>query len=828
MNISKLTKKIKDFTKFKEYNAFYRRYFSNKNFKKYSDFAKYTKKSFINKMILYESSAGKSIEGNPYALFRYLLNNPDYGSFTHVWSITRLSDNSIINKYKKYKNVKFVKKNSKEHIKYLAKSKYVISDSTLPDYYFRREGQVYVNCWSDTPLNAIGKDNELNISKQGSIQRNLLNASYLIYPNRYSIDKLLKAYDINTLVNGCILDTGHPRVDFLYTADKTRLKDILNISKLDKVILYVPQLNEKLNTELYTEYLINNIEFLKDKLNGKYKFIVKLPMKLSKFVTGSLKDLIVPDDIDINELLSIVDILITNSSISFDFLKTKKPIIYFIDDRIDEFNSYLPLEELPGPLCHNANEIMDTINDIKSISKKYKNKYSIAIERFSYNDDGNACKRAVDSIFNKIEKYADNTRNLKKKILFYPGILKTNGITSSFSNLLDNIDYEKYDVSVLVYPISKNNEHYEDIKTNLKKLNKNANIIYMSHGFNFLRGEYYYHDFIMKNGIAEDITDKIPEDLYIREIKRLLGNTRFDIFVDFGGYDKIITLLFALSDIKTKCIYLHNNMVREYELRFKSLSVTFDLYKYYDKLITVSEDSKQENSVNFKEYGMDIDDKLIHVTNSIDYNTIIKKSSSGKVVTVNSAPYYFTQYVKDDFFVDLNGIAAPLKSNVNFIAVGRLSPEKDHKKLLTAFSSVLKTHTNVKLYIIGDGPLKESLINFADDIGILYNVIFTGNLFNPYWLLDKCDCMVHSSNYEGQGIVILEALVLGKNVISTDIAGPRKILQGGYGKLVDNSAEALAEAMIKFIEEGMSSKPFDYVKYNETAMNQFYEEVCGE
>ena len=269
-------------------------------------------------------------------------------------------------------------------------------------------------------------------------------------------------------------------------------------------------------------------------------------------------------------------------------------------------------------------------------------------------------------------------------------------------------------------------------------------------------------------------------------------------------------------------------MVGEFKLRFKSLRVTFDLYRYYNKLITVSEDSKKENSVNFKEYGMDLDDKLTYVNNTLDHETIIKNSLSGKVSEINNIQYYFNRYIKNDLSLDLRGIVAPLDNNINFISIGRLSPEKDHKKLLTAFSKVFEYHDNVKLYILGDGPLKEDLINFADDIRILDQVIFTGNLDNPHWLLNSCNCFVLSSNYEGQGIVILEALVLGKSVISTDIFGPRGILKGGYGKLVANNTEALAEAMIEFIEEGMDSKPFDYLKYNKIAMNQFYKEVYDE
>lgn len=834
MNISKLTNKIETIRKFEEMplyfskhiNPYLSKYFSNIEFKKYSKFAIYAKKSLINKSVLYESSLGDSIEGNAYALFEFLLNDPNHANFNHIWALNNLNDfKCILNKYKNYDNVKFVEIGSEQYIKYLARSKYVISDSTFPDYYFRRKGQVYINCWSNTPFNVMGKHEKLDPEMQGKIQRNFLNASFLIHPNDYSINQVLSAYDVINLVEGNILDIGHPRTDLLFRVDESRLKNDLNISESDKVILYAPEWDRKVNLELYVAELINNIEDFNKDFAGTYKFIVKLSIRLHKLIPDSLKHLIV-SDIDVNELLAITDILITNSSISFDFLSTNKPIIYFVDD-FDEFNSFISLDQLPGPLCYNTAQVRKTVHKLDFITKEYENRYEKAIKKFNYNNDGNVCKRIFDAVFNgKLDERQYKFNNNKKNILFYPGSLKTNGITSSFSNLLNNFDYEYFNVYVIVYFLNKKKENYDDIINNLRKLNKNAKIIYISKGFNFLPKEYYYHNFIFKNGIPDAIKTNIPKNLYNREIRRLMGNTRFDIFIDFGGYDRYISLLFAFSKIPKKCIYLHSNMVEEYKLRFKTLSVIFDLYEYYDKLVTVSEDSKKANSANFKDYGINLDDKLTYVHNTIDFVSILEKAEQGKVFNYNSVQYYLKNYVKNDYLIDIDGIAAPLKNNINFIAIGRISPEKDHKKLLIAFSKVLKYYGNIMLYILGDGPLKESLINFAENIGISDKVIFTGHIKNPYWLLNKCQCMVQSSNYEGQPIVILEAMALGKNIISTDIKGPRKMLQGGYGQLVDNNADSLAKGMIDFIEDSIDIKYFDHQKYNKLAMDQFYKEVC--
>jgi CDP-glycerol glycerophosphotransferase len=68
----------------------------------------------------------------------------------------------------------------------------------------------------------------------------------------------------------------------------------------------------------------------------------------------------------------------------------------------------------------------------------------------------------------------------------------------------------------------------------------------------------------------------------------------------------------------------------------------------------------------------------------------------------------------------------------------------------------------------------------------------------------------------------MEALVLGKNVISTDIVGPKAFLQQGYGYLVEESEDAIAEGMCKFIEGTLPTpKFFDAEEFNQNAINEF-------
>ncbi|RAX29283.1 UNVERIFIED_CONTAM: teichoic acid biosynthesis protein, partial [Escherichia coli] len=73
--------------------------------------------------------------------------------------------------------------------------------------------------------------------------------------------------------------------------------------------------------------------------------------------------------------------------------------------------------------------------------------------QFCSYDDGNACQRLIKAIFRTTLKTTPshaNSEKQKTKLLFYPGGLKNNGITTSMLNLLENIDYVKYDVTLMV------------------------------------------------------------------------------------------------------------------------------------------------------------------------------------------------------------------------------------------------------------------------------------------------------------------------------------------------------------------------------------------
>lgn len=100
--------------------------------------------------------------------------------------------------------------------------------------------------------------------------------------------------------------------------------------------------------------------------------------------------------------------------------------------------------------------------------------------------------------------------------------------------------------------------------------------------------------------------------------------------------------------------------------------------------------------------------------------------------------------------------------------VGRLSYPKNHKFLLQVFNQFLKIHEEAVLMLIGDGELKNEIVEEAKSLGILEKVIFMGNRQDVYELLQTMDLFCLTSYYEGFGIVNLEAQAAGLPCVVSD------------------------------------------------------------
>jgi glycosyltransferase involved in cell wall biosynthesis len=139
------------------------------------------------------------------------------------------------------------------------------------------------------------------------------------------------------------------------------------------------------------------------------------------------------------------------------------------------------------------------------------------------------------------------------------------------------------------------------------------------------------------------------------------------------------------------------------------------------------------------------------------------------------------------------------------VAVGRLSPEKDHATLIRACSR-LDPGMPWRLEIAGTGPQQGSLEALVHDLGLGDRVRLVGFISDPFTLLRRATVAVSSSRFEGFGNAIVEALACGTPVVSTDCPyGPREILAAGqFGALVPVGD---ADAMARAISHALTAEP---------------------
>ena len=139
-----------------------------------------------------------------------------------------------------------------------------------------------------------------------------------------------------------------------------------------------------------------------------------------------------------------------------------------------------------------------------------------------------------------------------------------------------------------------------------------------------------------------------------------------------------------------------------------------------------------------------------------------------------------------------------------FVNVARHARQKNLPLLLRAFRRYVDGGGSGTLVQIGEGPETGALVRLATDLRLHDKVRFLGHVANPFPQMAAATALVLSSEEEGFGLVLVEAMALGVPVISTDCpGGPAEILEGGRAGLLvpTGDADAIAAAMRQVADE---------------------------
>jgi glycosyltransferase involved in cell wall biosynthesis len=135
--------------------------------------------------------------------------------------------------------------------------------------------------------------------------------------------------------------------------------------------------------------------------------------------------------------------------------------------------------------------------------------------------------------------------------------------------------------------------------------------------------------------------------------------------------------------------------------------------------------------------------------------------------------------------------------------IARLNPQKGHTYLLAAFAKVVESLPEARLLIVGDGNLRGDLERQTRELRITRRVTFTGWRDDIPRIMADLNLLILSSLWEGFGLVLLEAMMMGKPIVASRVSAiPEIVVDGVTGLLVPpRDQEALAKAIIAMLQD---------------------------
>ncbi|WPC41026.1 glycosyltransferase [Clostridium sp. JS66] len=332
------------------------------------------------------------------------------------------------------------------------------------------------------------------------------------------------------------------------------------------------------------------------------------------------------------------------------------------------------------------------------------------------------------------------------KLLFCIDTLNGGGAEKVTVNLLNNIDYNKYEVELFV--VFQNGIYFNEINKHVK----------------------------IKVLIDESVPICLAENFIKRtsnkELYKYFINKSYD--VEVASIEGIATKIISGSTNKNsrKIAWLHSD-IKNYNItlkRFLNIREQEECYKKFNTIVVDSKGCKKSllDVFNLNENNVKV------VPTIIESENIIRLSNEQNIS--------FNKFT--------------------FCSVGALTPVKGFDRLINIIYRLVKEGFDCNLLILGQGEDENKLKEMVGKLNIKDNVSFLGFVSNPYIYIKACNVFVLSSLSEGLSSVVCEALILGKTVISTDCSGTRELLgESSYGIVADNSEEGLYANMKRVMND---------------------------
>lgn len=337
---------------------------------------------------------------------------------------------------------------------------------------------------------------------------------------------------------------------------------------------------------------------------------------------------------------------------------------------------------------------------------------------------------------------------MKKKILFLIHDLSVGGAEKVLVNLVNNLDREKYDITVMTLFGGGVNEQF------LKK-----DIRYIPLFKKTFRG----NSKLLQLSSPEQLHNFFIRDDYDIEVSYLEGPSARII----SGCTNKNTRLMCWIHVEQ-----HTKQVAA--KAFRSYHESVKCYSKFHKIITVSEYVKQDFLQLYPETK---DIQVLYNTN--ETAEILEKKT--ELVTEN-------EFKNDEF---------------KLVGVGKIMPNKGFDKLARIHNRLIREGYPIHTYILGVGEDRSKIEVYLEKQQLQGSFTFLGYQTNPYKYVANSDLFVCASISEGFSTAATEALIVGTPVVTTEVSGMKEMLgeSNEYGIVTDNNEEALYIGIKKLLDD---------------------------
>jgi glycosyltransferase involved in cell wall biosynthesis len=363
---------------------------------------------------------------------------------------------------------------------------------------------------------------------------------------------------------------------------------------------------------------------------------------------------------------------------------------------------------------------------------------------------------------------------MKKNILISVYDMEIGGIERSLINMLENFDYEKYNVDLLIF------HHTGDL---MEFLPKQVNLLPQIAKYTVFRRpilqclkEGHYGTSIIR------IWSKVVAGLKakMRKLEEGSGYIQMQLGMKYSAY--FIPKIKKEYDVAISYAWPHDIVARKVKAKKKIAWIHTD----YSKL--------------------EIDKKLdFHVWNQFDFIASVSEECSKSFISTyhllkekiiemeNITSPSYIKYMADDHII-LNG-SQP--NDFNIVSVGRLSYVKGFDIAVKALRALHDSgKTNIKWYVVGYGGYEAELKELILQNKLTDSFVLLGKKTNPYSYMKACDLYVQPSRYEGKAVTVTEAKILGRPILITNYPTAKSQVENEVdGVICDLSINGLTEGI---------------------------------